>query len=257
MKRGLVGLYTLLFVFATFIAVPQPSQACSCAKKPSVQEELQRKTAIFAGKVVKLSEPHTGFFSSSADPVTVTFAVSNVWKGEVRAELNVNTPISGSSCGYSFEMNREYLVYASSDGTGKQTTMLCDGTKPLSGSADDLAVLGAGEKPPALTHSFAPVGGIPLFIYVSVVVSFVVALLLCFWGIQIGYGIYLSRKYIRELPDIRKSMDQGELPSEVEFVVKLSREKMGKRIGVGLISIAAAAIIAAIVYALLMSMYTS
>ncbi|SFL75330.1 hypothetical protein SAMN03159341_109151 [Paenibacillus sp. 1_12] len=257
MKRGLIGLYTLLFVFATFIAVPQPSQACSCAKKPSVQEELERKSAIFAGKVIKLSGPRLGFFNSSADPLTVTFAVSTVWKGETRAELNVSTPMSDSSCGYSFEMNREYLVYASSDGSGKHTTMLCDGTKLLSGSADDLAVLGSGNKPIAQSYSLKPVGGIPLFILVSMAMAFVLAFMLCFWGIQIGYGLYLTRKYIHGLQDINQRLRHGEQSSKIDFVVRRTGKKRGLRMGAGLISIAAAAAIAAIVYILLMNMYTS
>lgn len=257
MKRAIIGLYTLLFVFATFIAVPQSSQACSCAQKPSVAEELERKTAIFAGKVVKISGPHLGFFSSTADPVTVTFAVSAVWKGEAQAELNVNTPISDSSCGFSFEMSREYLVYASSTGSGKYTTMLCDGTKLLSGAAEDLTVLGTGEKPIVHSYSLKHLGGIPPLIYVAVAISFATALFLCYWGIQMGYGFYLTRTYIHNMSDIHKRKEQEVIPSKEDLGAKRNGEKLGKRMGAGLISFAAAAGIAVMVYVLLMNIYTN
>jgi hypothetical protein len=134
---------SILFGSIPFV-LPAASYACSCAPPPSVEEALQRQTAVFSGKVISISESNK-FWGSSADPVSVVFEVMGAWKGVTKSEVTVNTAMSSASCGYEFKMNTEYLVYAYGEEDGLETG-LCERTKPISAAADDLAVLGKGEQ---------------------------------------------------------------------------------------------------------------
>jgi hypothetical protein len=129
------------------LAAPQPAYACSCAPPLAVKEELARKTAVFAGKVISVVQPKQGIIRSSANPVKVTFEVAEVWKGELKAETVVYTAISSASCGYGgFEANKDYIVFAHGSSERLETN-LCERTKPLTSAGTELAELGAGYKP--------------------------------------------------------------------------------------------------------------
>ena len=75
----------------------------------------------------------------------VSFRVSEVWKGPKRETLELTTQSQETVCGYHFEEEQEYLVYAS----GKQDLKVgaCGDTKQLSKADEDLALLANGEKP--------------------------------------------------------------------------------------------------------------
>jgi hypothetical protein len=64
---------------------------------------------VFAGVVRDLDRPAA---AGSGDPVVVTFAVSEVYKGEVSATMRVLTPADGAVCGYQFVEGNRYLVHA-------------------------------------------------------------------------------------------------------------------------------------------------
>jgi hypothetical protein len=250
MKRRLIALCQLLFACMVFLSVPPESaQACSCAMAPSVQQELQRKTAVFSGRVVKLTEPGKGLIRSSADPVTATFAVANVWKGEAKPQLAVYTAISSASCGFSFQMNTDYLVYASSDGNGKLTTIICDRTKPIADASEDLTALGAGDKPAPLAYPEQETGKLLDSFYLAV--TFAVSFLICFTAIRLLFGIYLTRKYIAKRLEAYTTVEQGEQPSTIRFGVKRSVHNTKAKLAVGFISLGAAFVITLIVYVLL------
>lgn len=133
---------------------PASALACSCAaqagsREEVVEGELSRSDAVFAGEVIETQEPSSP--ASSVDPETVTFAVSEVWKGEEAETLEVKTPVSEASCGYPFEPGESYLVYASTDaelvGSNGLQVGLCGETRPLADADEDLAVLGSGATP--------------------------------------------------------------------------------------------------------------
>jgi hypothetical protein len=96
---------SILFGSIPFV-LPAASYACSCAPPPSVEEALQRQTAVFSGKVISISESNK-FWGSSADPVSVVFEVTGAWKGVTKSEVTVNTAMSSASCGYDFKMNTD------------------------------------------------------------------------------------------------------------------------------------------------------
>lgn len=133
------------------IVVPSTAHACSCAEPISMEEQMIRKTAIFTGKLISLSQPNRGIISSSADPVAAQFEVINVWKGDLGAETTVYTAISSESCGYEgFEVDEEFIVFASGP-YDQLKTGLCEGTKQLGSAQEELAALEAGYKPVAVT----------------------------------------------------------------------------------------------------------
>ncbi len=87
--------------------------------------------------------------------MTVTFRVSEAWKGAERETLDVETAITEASCGYPFDEGESYLVYASKGtNSGGLEVALCGSTKPLSEADTDLAALG----PCAAPTGSAPVG---------------------------------------------------------------------------------------------------
>src|SRR5690606_22193376 len=56
------------------------------------------------------------------------------------------TNSSSAACGYTFEKNTSYLVYAR-ESEGRLHVSLCSRTRPMAEAADDLVVLGAGATP--------------------------------------------------------------------------------------------------------------
>ncbi|WP_274654634.1 hypothetical protein [Paenibacillus humicola] len=144
-KRTTKVVLIFLFVLGTwFVVKPFTVNACSCAKSPSIEDQLNRKTAIFTGKVLNLTKPDKGKTWSSADPVKAQFEVKTVWKGELSSQTTVYTASSSASCGYEgFEVNEEYIVFAYGD-PDRLETGLCEGTKNLASAQKELKALGAG-----------------------------------------------------------------------------------------------------------------
>ena len=101
--------------------------ACSCAVAPgSPAEELAQADGVFAGVATSVKAHRKLFIlPSSADPVTVEFEVSHVWKGPQQETITVSTVRSESSCGYEFQEGERYIVYARNGETG-----LCSRTMP-------------------------------------------------------------------------------------------------------------------------------
>lgn len=120
--------------------------ACSCASPfPSPQESLKKSTVVFAGKVTGMDIPN-GIVISTADPVLVTFDVSEIWKGPDYKTLVVTTARDGVSCGYSFEQGEEYIVYAYGE-EDKLSTNICSRTELIANAKEDLQGLGKGNLP--------------------------------------------------------------------------------------------------------------
>lgn len=94
------------------VAGTRPALACSCAAPGSPASEVERHDAVFVGRAVEALdadgiEPR---FQGSA--VAYTFEVSAVYRGELATTQQVGTNGPGASCGYEFEVGRDYLVFA-------------------------------------------------------------------------------------------------------------------------------------------------
>ncbi len=137
-----------------WLAAPAPARACKCAVPPAL-EARATAAAVFEGRVSAVEElPAAG--TADGDSRQVTLAVVRVWKGLENSEtVRVTTRGSSASCGYMFEPNVSYLVYAGGS-TAKLEVSGCSRTRALSDAGDDLALLGAGITPVTVTADSPP-----------------------------------------------------------------------------------------------------
>lgn len=137
----------VLMVFPIFMYSPITSYACSCLEPGPVKEELERSSAVFSGKVIEIVDKNKNKrIQSSADPIEVKFEVAEVWKGQSQTEIIVITERDSASCGFEFDLDKEYLVYAT-ELEGELRVSLCSRTALLSAAGLDIQELGKGEKP--------------------------------------------------------------------------------------------------------------
>lgn len=148
MRRSMIMIAMLLLYGGwMFGSSPAPAHACSCAEIPAPETALQRSAAVFSGIVLSVRELNNSRIRSSADPVEVTFRVTEVWKGVDSDRLTLRTAASTASCGFGFVKGMPYIVYAQDTPNGL-TTGLCTRTADLALAAEDLAALGKGTVPP-------------------------------------------------------------------------------------------------------------
>ena len=125
--------------------------ACSCAQPGSPTEELEKFSAVFAGRVLSVQHSYDpdGRTVTRDDRSTIGFEVSTVWKGNVSEEMQITTPPTGGSCGFTFVEGEEYIVYAydSPYVEGGYTTGICSRTALLEQAQEDIDELGEGDAP--------------------------------------------------------------------------------------------------------------
>ncbi len=102
----------LLVAVLCSVTAPRLVHACKCAKAPKVPAAFEAAAAVFEGRVVAI-ENET---DREGDLVAkkIRLRVARAWKGVSTQEILVRTDTS--SCGYPFEVNQSYLVYARSIG---------------------------------------------------------------------------------------------------------------------------------------------
>ena len=133
------------------LGTPGQVYACKCAQPGTPSEELEKFSAVFAGRVVSVQHSYDPDAASVTpeDRTTVGFDVSAVWKGVVHEEMYVTTPPTGGSCGFTFIEGEEYIVYGhdSNYGDGGYTVGICSRTALLGQALADIDALGAGRAP--------------------------------------------------------------------------------------------------------------
>jgi hypothetical protein len=151
---------TALALLSVHLLVLSPgrSYACTCVPPAAPAEAVTAAALVFAGRVRSVDDPNPGPEISSADLMGVTFDVSQVWKGDATGSVQVRTARDSASCGFTFETNQEYLVYAN-DANGEPEVSLCSRTTLLANAGDDLAALGAGQPPQAGSAVDDPIPG--------------------------------------------------------------------------------------------------
>ncbi|MPZ01095.1 MAG: hypothetical protein GEU97_24645 [Actinophytocola sp.] len=156
-------------------------------------EYVDNADVVFAGALLDREEPPAGEIVSSGDLVTLTFAVSEVYKGQVGTTAQVRTAISGASCGLELDGEGPFLVFTQFGDDGL-TASLCGGTRDLPETVP--AVLGEGRPPAgsggteAVTHeeSMSGIdGGTPMAVWLTGGAAVALIALL-------SYGMYRRRK---------------------------------------------------------------
>ena len=107
----------------------------------SPDEELSNYDAVFSGIATK-NQDWTA--TKNLSPAFFTFDVDNVWKGDLKQTITIKTAQSSAACGFNFEENQKYIVYASQYDDEYLEVSLCSRTGLLSNATEDLQELGSG-----------------------------------------------------------------------------------------------------------------
>lgn len=137
----------VLFLLSSIFAPSHRVYACSCATS-SVSEALGNASFVFSGRVIDIRNSRSvdAQVFSGTDPLYIFFEVVEIWKGRPYKTMVVSTAIDGASCGYSFQVGIEYMVYTYGDDPFPNVS-LCSRTAPRQETHEDLQVLGPGRSP--------------------------------------------------------------------------------------------------------------
>ena len=86
--------FALLVSVLWFFGNAEQAYACSCAQPGSPSEELEKFSAVFAGRVVSVQHSYDpdGRSVTRDDRSTIGFEVSAVWKGTVHEQMTIRAP---------------------------------------------------------------------------------------------------------------------------------------------------------------------
>ena len=138
----------LLAACGLVLVTPVASQACSCLYG-TPRDHVEWADVVFVGALMGTEPPPRRDVMSSSDPNTYTFSVSRVLEGEVDSFADVQSAMSGASCGLEgMKVGREYVVFATHH-RGQLVSGLCSGTQRSSPAlVEQVAeVTGAGRRP--------------------------------------------------------------------------------------------------------------
>ncbi|HMV50670.1 MAG TPA: hypothetical protein PKA34_27485 [Blastocatellia bacterium] len=143
--RKLLWKYSAVVVVA--IALSSEVTACSCIWY-TPESALQEAQAVFVGKVLIANEKSRPSFFQRYIPflrhsggLVSTFEVSSVWKGQQIPRLVIHH--SMGKCGRTFELGKEYLVYADGD-QSNLSAGFCSRVISLEEAKEDFSIIGQG-----------------------------------------------------------------------------------------------------------------
>ena len=120
-----------IFLIALCIGILYP---CSCLEPLPPEDAYLEADVVFSGEGVNIVLDDSGYY------YVVSFQLVHLWKGEVSNDVIIFTESEGSMCGYDFQINQEYLVYAYSYDWGVYTNN-CTRTNVLENALEDLEFL--------------------------------------------------------------------------------------------------------------------
>jgi hypothetical protein len=102
---------------------------------------LKRSTAVFRGRVVKISVPSLDWIGLTRTGAhRVKFEILKQWKGPSAETTVVVTRLTGEGCGFPFEEQKEYLVYVVEEQKHIQSG-ICTGTKSIADAEEEMEEL--------------------------------------------------------------------------------------------------------------------
>ncbi|NKB88333.1 MAG: hypothetical protein GKS06_08945 [Acidobacteria bacterium] len=117
---------------------------CTCVepKRPTCEVWWQT-SAIFSGRVTRIDTVTEEANGESIVKNLVNMRVQERWRGlQGQREVVIATGTGGGDCGFQFETNQTYLVYANqSASTGRYETGICSRTALIDEAAADMAFL--------------------------------------------------------------------------------------------------------------------
>ena len=128
--------------------------ACSCDEPTDTKSAVRSADIVFSGTVKSIGEQPSKLelygsfpfirYSDTSNAGRVTFAVKEVWKGDLAADINI---VDSIVCGYGFKEGDDYLVYANMTSEYGFVTGMCRRNRLLSAAKRDVAELGSGRLP--------------------------------------------------------------------------------------------------------------
>jgi len=138
--------------------------ACSCIAPGTPEQELQKSDAVFSGTVHTIDKTTNGYH--------ILFDVSEIWKGISAASVEVATAQDSAACGFAFEKDKAYLVYAYESEDGLSTN-ICTRTALLSEATNDVIALGESSTPLEATSTPFSTSTIIVGILVVLILGFI------------------------------------------------------------------------------------
>jgi MYXO-CTERM domain-containing protein len=130
--------HLLVLAVALLSLAPARAQACSCAEQTFEMAE-RGAVAIFEARVSAIE--------TAGDASHVRMDVVQTWRAAEHEHVEVVTAPNEAACGYTFEVGRSYLVYASSVEGEAYRVSLCSRTRRMEDADDDRSLLGSGVVP--------------------------------------------------------------------------------------------------------------
>src|SRR5688572_15027268 len=140
--------FFLAIVFLLAAGLLQPILACSCRKSGPPCEAWGSADGVFLGRVVAISAVERPvvdplFGNRTRTSLRVRFEVESAFRGVEGRTVELETDAdSGGGCGYAFEMNSRYVVYAHKGSDNVLSTSICSRTRRAENAAEDLSFLG-------------------------------------------------------------------------------------------------------------------
>ena len=131
----------LTILVASCVVAAEPAYACTCMAPATAAEALQKSSAVFRGRVVKI---YRSFFDrvgiTNTGSYRIEFNISKQWRGTAAKSTVVISRLTGEACGFPFEEKKEYLVYVVTEPKGIQTG-ICTGTKNIAEAEQEMKEL--------------------------------------------------------------------------------------------------------------------
>lgn len=145
----------LITMFIIIISILSLSKtfACSCMIPQSPEVEIERVDYVFIWKVLSIKESNP-----LIDAIwiirenKINFEISWIVKWDLEKNTKIFTSFSSASCGYNFEENKDYIVYAS-ENEWKIEVSLCSRTSLLKNADEDLEAFKENIKEIPFTYS--------------------------------------------------------------------------------------------------------
>lgn len=146
--KKIISLFILIFSIFSFYS-PSQTLACSCMMPESPEKESERADYVFIWTVEKISE--VSIFDEVIDeifPSTNSVRIQNeVYFKNITnikwidsTSFSLTTPQQSASCGINFQIDKEYIVYASQDEKWNISAWLCGRTNLTEYAQEDLGV---------------------------------------------------------------------------------------------------------------------
>jgi MYXO-CTERM domain-containing protein len=133
------ALCLILWLCPLAVLLPTSASACSCNPAEEIPALIERSDAVFRGRVLSVSSAGMFDFKWPSHAWIVRFEVLTSWKGLTETETVVLTAKDSTACGISFDKDVEYLVFASSRGSGGHLwTSTCDRTDEIRPKSETL-----------------------------------------------------------------------------------------------------------------------